>query len=82
MGGGGGGDGGGDGGSDPVQDSLAKHMRRVVTSAVVYANLTVLMVYAPATLARVIAPAAFPLRLQVQPRPPPLPWGLRTITCT
>lgn len=43
--------------------------RRVVISAMVYANLTVLMVYSPAVAARRLAPSIFPLVLDLKVRP-------------
>mmetsp|Transcript_44216 Transcript_44216/g.84534 ORF Transcript_44216/g.84534 Transcript_44216/m.84534 type:complete len:1376 (+) Transcript_44216:118-4245(+) len=61
---------------DLVEDSMLKHMRRVVISAMVYANLTVLMVYSPAVAARRLAPSIFPLVLDLKDPVLEVPLGI------
>ena len=49
---------------DLVEESLPKHARRVVLSAMIYAPLIVMMVWTPVQLCVRAAPTLFPLNLQ------------------
>ena len=49
---------------DLVEDSVAKHMRRVGFSALIYANLTLLVVHVPIQAALRLAPGMFPVQLR------------------
>jgi hypothetical protein len=49
---------------DLVEESLPKHARRIVLSAMIYAPVIVMMVWAPVQLCARLAPAFFPLSLR------------------
>ena len=49
---------------DLVEDSVSKHLRRVVVSGAIYGTLTVLLVYLPIQLALALAPSLFPVQLR------------------